>query len=184
MGQRLSLLNLLLGGIHSEHLDKDQSRKLKEANQHLQTLSTDVRSMSHHLHPAVLDDLGLSAALKALVSEFGERENMPATYSSRNLPPLPTQPAVTAVYRITQEALRNVAKHAGITHVKVILEARDGLLHLQVRDFGIGFDTPGKGLGTITMKERARLAHGTLSISSALGDGTTVSAAIPYSEHA
>ncbi len=184
VGQRLSLLNMLLGSISPEHLDKEQNQKLKEANEHLHTLSTDVRSMSHHLHPAVLDDLGLSAALKALVGEFGERENMPATYLSRNLPHLPAQPSVTAVYRITQEALRNVAKHAGLTHVKVILEARDGLLHLQVRDFGMGFDTPGKGLGTITMKERARLALGTLSISSALGEGTTVSAALPYREDA
>ena len=121
------------------------------------------------------------------MDEFGKREAMPATYISRNLPDLSPQPAVTAVYRITQEALRNVAKHAGITHVKVLLEAQQGSLHLEVRDFGIGFDQENegdrRGLGIISMKERARLAQGTLSVQSALGQGTTVAADIPLESH-
>ena len=190
VGQRLSLLNLLLNSIQPGKLDPEESQKLAEATTHLQSLSTDVRGMSHQLHPAILDDLGLSAALKALVNEFGKHEAMPATYVSRNLPILSAQPAVTAVYRITQEALRNVAKHAGTTHVKVILENRDGTLHLEVRDTGTGFDMksedelPGRGLGMITMKERARLAHGTLYVVSALGEGTSVTADIPFQKHA
>ena len=190
VGQRLSLLNLLLNSLQPAELEAEKSGKLKEAIKHVESLSTDVRGMSHQLHPAILDDLGVSAALKALVNEFGKHEGMPATYVSRHLPVLPTQPAVTAVYRIAQEALRNVAKHAGITHVKVFLEARDGTLHLEIRDTGTGFDmsseaeAPGRGLGMITMKERARLAHGTLSVTSALGEGTSVIADIPFQEHA
>jgi two-component system CheB/CheR fusion protein len=190
VGQRLSLLSLLLNQLRSDRLQGEESQRLTEALDHVQALSTDVRGMSHQLHPAILDDFGLSAALKALVTEFGKHEGMPATYIGRNLPVLPSQPAVTAIYRITQEALRNVAKHAGITHVKVILKARDGTLHLEVRDLGAGFDldgerdSPGPGLGMITMKERARLAHGTLSVHSALGEGTTVVASIPYHEDA
>lgn len=168
----------------------EATQKIEEARNQLQSLSTDVRTLSHQLHPAVLDDLGLSAALKALVAEFGKREGMLASYISRNLPDLPAQPAVTALYRITQEALRNVAKHAGMTHVKVILEPRDKHLHLEVRDLGVGFDTDSdteqarQGLGMITMRERARLAHGTVTVHSALGEGTTVSADIPYREDA
>ena len=190
LGQRLSLLDLTLAGLGPAQPQPEASQKIEEARKQVQSLSTDVRNLSHHLHPAVLDDLGLSAALKALVAEFGKREGMPATYVGRNLPDLPPQPGATAVYRITQEALRNVAKHAGVTHVKVILETRDGNLHLEVRDLGAGFDTeseadaPTQGLGMITMRERARLAHGTLSIQSALGEGTTVIADIPYDEHA
>jgi two-component system CheB/CheR fusion protein len=177
---------MILSGVPSTQESPQSSGKVEEAREHLQSLSTDVRTLSHQLHPAVLDDLGLSAALKALVGEFGTREGMPATYVSRNLPDLPAQPAVTAVYSITQEALRNVAKHAGVTHVKVILEARDGQLHLEVRDVGVGFDmgsdtgAPIQGLGMITMRERARLAQGTVSVQSALGEGTTVIADIPY----
>lgn len=186
VGQRLSALTLLINSF--EDAPPAFAGKLGEARDRLQALSNDVRKMSHHLHPAVLDDLGLSAGLKALVNEFGEREGMPATYVARGLPQLPAQPAVTAVYRITQEALRNVAKHAGKTHVKVILEARDGKLHLEIRDLGGGFDTDvsdsNEGLGMITMKERARLAHGTLEVTSALGEGTNVVADIPFDEHA
>ena len=190
VGQRLSLLEMILASVTLTESDTEASKKVEEAREQVLSLSTDVRTLSHQLHPAVLNDLGLSAALRALVAEFGTREGMPATYVGRNLPDLPPQPGATAVYRITQEALRNVAKHAGITHVKVILEARDGTLHLEVRDLGVGFDTEGeaaapvRGLGMITMRERARLAHGTLSVHSALGEGTTVIADIPYHDHA
>ncbi len=183
IGQRLSFLELLLNDIPPEQPLGGSVEKMQQARKQIQTLSTDVREISHRLHPAILDDLGLSVALRALVDEFGKREEMPATYISRNLPELAPQPATTAVYRITQEALRNVAKHAGITHVKVLLEAKDGSLHLEIRDFGIGFDqeTEGdrQGLGIISMKERARLAHGILSVQSALGQGTTVAADLP-----
>jgi two-component system CheB/CheR fusion protein len=185
VSQRLSLLDLILGGVASAQPPAEATQKIEEARNQLQSLSTDVRTLSHQLHPAVLDDLGLSAALKALVAEFGKREGMLASYISRNLPDLPAQPAVTALYRITQEALRNVAKHAGMTHVKVILEPRDKHLHLEVRDLGVGFDTDSdteqarQGLGMITMRERARLAHGTVTVHSALGEGTTVSADNP-----
>ena len=194
VGQRLSLLNLLLNSLaslDSAKLDPEATQKIADARSHVEALSTDVRGMSHQLHPAILDDLGLSAALKSLVKEFGSREGMPATYVSRNLPSIPSQPAATAIYRITQEALRNVAKHAGVTSVKVILEAQDSNLHLEIRDLGVGFDTDSEGnsdatagLGMITMKERARLAHGTLSVASALGEGTIVTADIPFEEHA
>ena len=190
VSQRLGLLDMVLGAIPTPQPSTEAIERIKEARKSLQTLSTDVRSLSHQLHPAILDDLGLSAALKALVTEFGKREGMPATYVGRNLPDLPPQPAVTAIYRITQEALRNVAKHAGTTHVKVILEPRNGHLHLEVRDLGVGFDTSNEavgaeqGLGMITMRERVRLAHGTATVHSVLGEGTTVVVDIPYGANA
>ena len=108
---------------------------------------------------------------------------MPVNFVSLNVPELAPQPAVTALYRITQEALRNVVKHAGKTHVKVMLEGRETGLHLEVLDLGEGFDLeteyPRDGLGLISMKERARLAGGELTIASALGRGTTVSVDVP-----
>lgn len=187
VSQRLSLLEMLLHDIRG--LDKPADlEKLELARDQLSALNTDVRQISHRLHPAILNDLGLSAALQALVKEFGEREDMPATYTTQNLPEHWPPEAATALYRITQEALRNVAKHAGKTHVKVVLAGTPDGLELTVKDFGIGFDTDGEmpttGLGMISMQERARMAGGTIHVHSALGQGTTVSVHVPLDHHA
>jgi two-component system CheB/CheR fusion protein len=122
-----------------------------------------------------------------MVKEFGERESMPASYTSQDLPESWTPETATAIYRIAQEALRNVAKHAGKTHVKVELAGKDGQLELRVKDFGVGFDQEAEttaGLGMISMQERARLAGGALTVQSALGEGTAVIADIPLETHA
>ncbi len=96
--------------------------------------------------------------------------------------------ASIALYRITQEALRNVAMHAGKTHVKVTLSAPDSVVELKVMDFGIGFDRdadpPAQGLGMISMQERARLAGGNLDAQSGLGQGTTITVTIPLDGNA
>jgi two-component system, chemotaxis family, CheB/CheR fusion protein len=112
------------------------------------------------------------------LKEFGERENMLATFSSQDLPETWPPEAAIAIYRIAQEALRNVSKHAGKTHVKMILSGSNAGLQLRMMDFGLGFDqetdVPTPGLGMISMQERARLAGGTTKVQSALGHGTTV----------
>jgi two-component system CheB/CheR fusion protein len=182
VSQRLSFLEMLLSDA-SANSTGECSKKLETARSELQGLNTDVRQLSHRLHPRVLKDLGLAAALRGLVEEFDRREGMPAAFSSRGLPELvPDEPA-TAIYRITQEALRNVAKHAGRTHVKVMLESVDHTLVLKVRDFGVGFDTEAaegqSGLGMISMQERARIAGGTFGIESELGGGTAVTVKVP-----
>lgn len=186
VSQRLSLLEMLLHEIRGTD-QKTDMEKLESARQQLSTLNTDVRQISHRLHPAILNDLGLSAALQALVKEFGQRENMPATYSTDHLPESWPPEAATTIYRIAQEALRNVSKHAGKTHVKVVLAGTAGGIQLQVKDSGIGFDQetelPAQGLGMISMQERARLVGGTLHVSSMLGQGTTVTVDIPLDRH-
>lgn len=188
VSQRLSALDIMLQGVSDQNDSKGELEGLDGARQQLHALNNDVRMMSHRLHPAILSELGLSAALKSLVKEFGEREGMLATYSTHKLPSGWSNEAATSIYRISQEALRNVAKHAGKTHVKVILSGDGGQLQLKVMDFGVGFDQeaerPGRGLGMISMQERARLAGGTFSVQSALGQGTTVTAEIPLKSHA
>ncbi len=190
VSQRLSLLAQGLENTQSAGTAAERRAGIDTLRAQLQSLNSDVRQISHRLHPSILTDLGLTAALRSLVDEFGKREGMPVTFASLNVPELTPQPAVTALYRITQEALRNVVKHAGKTHVKVMLEGREdsGLpgahsLHLEVLDLGQGFDLetdfPREGLGLISMKERARLAGGELKITSALGRGTTVSVDVP-----
>ena len=187
ISQRLSLLEMLLQDVRLEDASRDNRTKIENAQKQIQSINTDVRQISHRLHPAILNDLGLSAALKALVSDFGERENMPATYVTQNLPESWPPEAAMALYRIAQEALRNVAKHAGKTHVKVVLAGEESCLHLKVMDFGMGFDqemdSDSPGLGLISMQERARLAGGALKVTSKLGEGTTVSVGVPVKEH-
>ncbi|HWG21545.1 MAG TPA: CheR family methyltransferase [Terracidiphilus sp.] len=187
ISQRLSLLEIVLQEMRGDANSREDLDRLQAARTQVHSLNTDVRQISHRLHPAILSDLGLSAALQAMVKEFGKRENMPVNYVTQELPENWSPEAATAVYRIAQEALRNVAKHAGKTQVKVVLAGKDGTLQLRVMDFGVGFDldveAPAKGLGMISMQERARLAGGTLAVKSSLGQGTTVTADIPVENH-
>ncbi|HUB30043.1 MAG TPA: CheR family methyltransferase [Terracidiphilus sp.] len=183
ISQRLSVLRLHLDEMSVDRLDREDSERLQRARMDIASLNNDVRQISHRLHPSILSDLGLSESLRAMVKEFGEREKMPTTYVPQDVPAdLPGQ-AATALYRIAQEALRNVSKHAGKTHVKVSLSGLGDLLQLKVMDFGLGFDQeadgPSGGLGMISMQERARLAGGELSVHSVLGQGTTVIVEVP-----
>jgi two-component system CheB/CheR fusion protein len=183
ISQRLAVL-----GMDLQHLsgsvprDSDTYKMIDALAARTGLLADDVRKISHGLHPSMLDDLGLPYALKALGDEFSERENMMVTLQRQNVPERIPQNAAAALYRITQEALRNVAKHAGRTHVKITLEGMDQRLRLEVADFGEGFDMESthRGLGLISMSERANLAEGKLSVNSALGKGTTVAVEVPF----
>jgi signal transduction histidine kinase len=188
IGQRLSLTAIALEEIDGNGLAKDSLGKLQAVRDHLHALNNDARALSHRLHPAILNDLGLSAALRALVNEFREGEGMPATFSSQDVPEsVPTQTAM-AIYRITQEALRNVAKHAGKTHVKVVLKRKPNGLQLKVMDFGAGFnqyrEAPAHGLGMISMRERALHVEGTFEVQSAQGHGTDITVEVPLEHYA
>ena len=182
VSQRLSLIEILLSALEPVK-QGTQGEKLSSAQRELQSLNADVRQMSHRLHPAILHDLGLSEALRTLVEEFEQREEMPATFLVQSLPESWSQTAGTTLYRIAQEALRNVVKHAGRTHVKVSLSGTGKELELKVMDFGVGFDqeyaSEFRGLGLISMQERARIAGGTFAITSALGEGTTITVRLP-----
>ena len=188
IAQRLTALSLNLTEARSQGASDTQSTSLEGISERIETLSKDVRHLSHRLHPAILDDLGLVQALKALVHEFEEREGMFATYLGSNIPDEVPRTAATAIYRVAQEALSNVAKHAGKTHVKVILAGREAWLRLEVRDFGMGFDQEEAavcgGLGLISMKERARIAGGTFELRSELGQGTSLAIEVPLAEPA
>jgi two-component system CheB/CheR fusion protein len=155
--------------------------KLQELRGRIAVLVDDVRKMSHRLHPSSIEELGLAPALRALTQDFDRGENMIATFSSKSVPAsIPIQVA-TGIYRIAQEALRNVAKHAGRTHVRVTLKGTKGGVRLEVSDAGLGFDpSEGRsGLGLVSMEERARIIGATLEVKSALGQGTTVTVDVP-----
>ncbi len=183
VGQQLALVHMEIEQVQSRLMQNPESleRQLAALSQRISTLSNDVRSLSHRLHPAILDDLGLGFALRSLVEEFGEREGMPASFTRINVPDdLPKQVSA-ALYRITQEALRNVAKHAGKTHVRVLLEAEEHEICLEIVDMGDGFDQDERvhGLGLLSMAERAHLVGGFFKIQSQLGRGTSITVKVP-----
>lgn len=144
------------------------------------SLADEVRRISHKLHPSAIEDLGLPVALRGLVADFSEREGMPANFSHRNVPAkLPVEIALP-LYRIAEEALRNVARHAGRTHVRVGLSATSAGLRLTVRDLGDGFDpAESRGSGIVAIEELSRLIGGTFRITSELGEGTTIHVDVP-----
>jgi two-component system CheB/CheR fusion protein len=183
IGQRLSLIEMRLAEIKTDKSTRKDAEELVKVREQLQGLNTSIREISHRLHPAILKDLGLPAALKALVEEFESREGMTVTFAATNLPEKIGDAPSTAMYRITQEALRNVAKHAGRTHVKILLEGLDHKVELKVMDFGVGFDQDSEhsnsGLGMISMQERAHLVGGSFQVQSSLGTGTTISVSVP-----
>lgn len=142
-----------------------------------------VRRLSTELRPGILDDLGLVATIEWTVGEFGARTGI------RCLLDLPEEPldvgpeTATAVFRILQETLTNVARHAAASEVEVRLAGENGDLALEVHDNGKGFlpDPPAhaKSLGILGMQERALLLGGELNISGVPGEGTTVRVRIP-----
>ncbi|HLH19150.1 MAG TPA: CheR family methyltransferase [Bryobacteraceae bacterium] len=181
--QKLAVLEIDMQQVEARIANEAEraAEDLQRVRQTIGSLANDVRQISHALHPSIIDDLGAAAALRSLVDDFREREHMIVTYSVQRLPEnIPTQVA-TGLYRIAQEALRNVAKHAGKTHVKVTLRGDGSRVRLQVFDSGEGFDPAAQrsGLGLICMEERARMMEGTFAVESKPGEGTRVTVEVP-----
>jgi PAS domain S-box-containing protein len=141
----------------------------------------DVGRLWRGLHPGALDDLGLVAAASRHVEEFGQAHGVAVNVRIEGLDADGLSPLLQAtVYRVLQEALTNVARHAGARSVNVRLVRRSGSVELRVQDDGAGF-TPGKGgrLGLRGMRERAALLGGSVEVESQPGAGTTITARIP-----
>jgi two-component system, NarL family, sensor histidine kinase UhpB len=143
-------------------------------------LDRDVDQLVWELRPTALDDLGLRAALANYVQDWSRRVNIPAElHTSGLLDNRLSSEAETTLYRVAQEALTNVAKHARAKRVDVILERHADSVRLIVEDDGVGFDAseegaPGDGFGLLGMQERAALVGATVEIESTAGKGTTV----------
>jgi signal transduction histidine kinase len=174
----------------ADQLERDLDRDLGAARRRLDalraaigSLSADLRAISRRLHPSIVEHLGLGAALRALVDDFRDREQMTAAYFEENVPEAVAGTVALAIYRIAQEALDNVAAHAGKTRVRIMLRGGAGRLRLEVWDGGAGFDPAEAraGLGLIAMEERAIELGGTLVVGSATGAGTRVVVEIPVS---
>jgi len=142
-----------------------------------------IRCQLNDLRPAHLDRLGLDTALSAMVEAFCKRENMTYTYqSSPNLPLLGEELNIT-LYRIVQESLTNIAKHANASHVTIKLNVKDTKLQLNISDNGIGMSEKSvSGLGLLGMRERVELLHGSFKLQSSPGKGVSIDINIPIEE--
>jgi PAS domain S-box-containing protein len=142
----------------------------------------EVRRLATRLRPGMLDDFGLIDALDWFTKDFAKRTGIVCNFSHLNIPEVDDLVA-TAAYRIAQEALTNVARHSFATQVKILLEAKNGLLTLEVKDNGRGFNPRGLAdsdcLGLAGMRERASLVGGSLELQSGPGKGTRVYFRLP-----
>ena len=146
-------------------------------------LTNEVRRLSHQLHPAVLEHLGLVKALESYIASFTDEERIDVQLTSEiGEERIPFQTSI-CLYRVAVEALRNVARHSGAESAAVSLKKVREKLELEVSDSGKGFDVEtcrqGGGLGLISVEERLRLLQGSCEIHSAPGCGTTLIARVP-----
>ena len=188
VGQVLTGLKLVLE-MAGRMPDADLREQLNEAQGLVNELMSKVRYLSLDLRPAMLDDLGLLHAFIWLFERYTAQTNVRVRFTHPGLEQnLRFAPEVeTAVYRIVQEALTNVARYAGVPEVEVFVSADAESLVVEVTDHGKGFDVPSKlssanSIGLTGMRERARLLGGKWAITSELGKGTTVLAEIPLED--
>jgi signal transduction histidine kinase len=183
--QRLALVSLKISnlagkdrGTTTSELDDD----LEDVRKSITTVAGDLRDLSHQLHPATLELLGLTRAIRARCDEFQRVRGIETSFQLDASDDDVSQQAALCLYRILQESLMNVAKHAPSAKVHVSLTRSEDQLEFRIRDDGPGFimsELRHKGIGLMNMKERARLLNGKLMVSSHPGQGTEVTAQIP-----
>ena len=182
--QRLAGLAMELGRLVADR--PASAALLKKGLQALQKrvvrAAETARHVAHQLHPSELDDLGLVAALRSYCEDFARREGIAVKFASRKVPKELKREIASCLYKVTQESLSNIARHAGAKAAFVALAGTAKRIRLTVKDTGIGFRPQPRanvGLGILSMKERVSLLHGSLAISSHPGQGTEVTAEIP-----
>jgi signal transduction histidine kinase len=181
-GQALTSILLGLKGIRAARSDEEAAQVEAELRELVVQALQDVRSLAVELRPTALDDFGLVPALERLVDTFAERSGIrtviEAHIGDERLP----ADAETVVYRLVQEALTNVVKHAAATSVSIVLTRRGGGIGALIEDDGRGFaegEVSPDALGLVGMRERLALLGGTLTIESRPGEGTSLAAYVP-----
>ncbi len=186
VGQLLAGLSLAFKAVTSAgDLPPASAIRLAEAQRVADALGKEVHGLAVRLRPTSLDDIGLEAALGQLVAEWSERTGVRADLHAAGLGAGRLAPEIeTTLYRVVQEALTNVAKHARATNVSVVVTRPDGYATATIEDDGVGFDpdaVPKGRLGLLGMRERVALVGGEMDVESAPGSGTTVGVRVPVS---
>jgi signal transduction histidine kinase len=186
IGQRLALVAVQLQQLQEDTLILPEVRsRMGEFQKQITEIADDIQSLSHELHSAKLQYLGIAGAIRGFCQEFSEQQKVEIDFNVHDLP-RPLSPDISlCLFRVLQEALHNSAKHSGVRHFEVRLWGTSDEIHLTVKDSGAGFDREAakesRGLGLISMEERLKVLNGALSIDSQPKRGTTIHARVPLS---
>ncbi|HEX9305724.1 MAG TPA: ATP-binding protein [Thermoanaerobaculia bacterium] len=186
VGQMTTSIHLALAEIGAD-LPEAERERLETVHGHLDALEERLRRLSHELRPTILDDLGLRPALEFLTEGFAARTGISSSVEGSTKGRL--EPLVeTTAYRIVQEALTNIARHADATHASIRISRETGALRCSIRDDGVGMPidpvTPGasrrRGLGLLGIRERLDALGGKFKVLSRAGGGTELLVTIPF----
>ena len=186
LGQQLTGMGMLLGSLGRYREEPQRFTGLVDEARHLNTQTLrSVRTLALGLRPSLLDDLGLGPALEWFVREFSRRSTIPVNLSLEgDIASIP-EPKRTALYRVVQESLTNVARHSRASRVEVRLAVEDGAVQLRVDDNGVGFDpkhATAQGQGLLGLSERVAEFDGRIQIDSKPGKGARLNVFVPLSE--
>ncbi len=181
--QRLASLAIDAGREERKLLSPADGSAMRTIREGLVRLSEDVHALSYRLHPSILEDLGLVEALKSECERFLITCPVRLATSVQDVPDNVPRDVALCLFRIAQEGLHNIARHARATQAEVWLRPLDDGLQLVVKDNGVGFDPathrPGASLGHAGMRQRAFFLGGTIEIDSSFGHGTMIVAWVP-----
>jgi PAS domain S-box-containing protein len=188
IAQRLALLTIRLRQLEQEAAQTADQERIAVLGRQSKQLSLDVSHLSHLLHSSYLENLGLAAAVENQCKETAELHHLEIDCKVRNLPRILDHDVALSLFRVVQEALRNVIRHSHAAQVQVELFADGPTIRLRITDDGVGFDSAApehaEGLGLVSMKERLRLVGGECTISSQPARGTRVEARVPlFQQH-
>jgi len=189
LGQALALLKHRVRSVQKNLSESHPSlsRDCEQTGSYIDEIIESVRRLSRELSPSILQDLGLSSALRWLVENFPKQYSLETSFEIDDIDHFVSEEAQTNLYRISQEALTNIAKHAEANHVSFVVKKNEKSVSVAIEDDGKGLDlnnirsghSPEKGLGLETMEERARMLGASLEISSRTGGGTRIALTIP-----
>lgn len=187
--QRLAALTIDLQRLSLQAAGSNESyaSHLRQLGNKTEQLTTELQELAHQLHPSLLEHVGLEAAIRECVDEFSIRTGLPTEIVVREVPAAIPLAQATCIYRILQESLQNVKKHAEAANIFVRLLCTEDGLEICIHDDGCGFDRSEdaafpKGLGLTSMAERVKALHGMLQVKSQAGIGTEILAWVPLSE--
>lgn len=190
LNQKLAALSIALSNVRQQMPASEQKliRELTQVQSRTADLVHDIRELSHDIHPSILEHGGLAPTLTAFAAELSQQENFQLGLKLPEQPEHLPQGVTIAIYRIAQEGIRNVLRHAGTRRAEISLDVNDGGLTLLIRDQGRGFDLEGVrengGLGLISIEERVRLLNGRFDVTSQYGRGTTLRIEVPLAQPA
>jgi two-component system, NarL family, sensor kinase len=185
LAQRLAVFAIDVGRLQQQLVNPPipVQKEFSELKNDIVNISKDVHNLSRQLHPSILDDLGLIKAVESECTNFSNREGIEIVFNHKNIPTVIPKDISLSLYRIFQETLSNVSKHACANHISVSLKRMGHDVFLSVQDDGIGFDSAEvkekPGLGFSSMRERAGLMQGEFSIRSRPERGTVIDVRVP-----